>query len=145
MKLQRFPNVSTCLVFLQCTMLMNWIRGYWYVVEICTLCTLRWKKKTCTGPVTIWIVFAIKSLFYSYSSPWCWSLLSPSNVQAKANLFVRYSYCHSLLGINHVWVNVFIGSCPCSKVFSRLSSFPPSTKIILPSSKFDPENLLWLC
>ena len=24
---------------------MNWIQGYWYVVEICTLCTLRWKKK----------------------------------------------------------------------------------------------------
>ena len=71
MKLQRFPNVSTCLVFLWCTILMNWIQGYWYVVEICTLCTLRWKKKTCTGPVTIWIVFAINSL-YSYS---CHSLV----------------------------------------------------------------------
>ena len=40
-----------------------------------------------------------------------------------------------------MWVNVFIGSCPYSKIFSRLSSFPPSTKIILSSSKFDPASV----
>ena len=108
---------------------MNWIRGYWYVVEICTLCTLRWKKKTCTGPVTIWIVFAIKSLFYSYSYPWCWSLLSPSNVQAKANLFVRY----------FLTVIVFWGSIMCGWMFLLVpvlaQSFSPGYLVFLPLQK----------
>ena len=101
-------------------MLMNWIQGYWYVVEICTLCTLRWKKKTCTGPVTIWIVFAINSL-YTYS---CHSLVY------KLRLICLWGICT---------VISFWGSILCGLMFLLVpvltQRFSPGYLVFLPPQK----------